>query len=120
MEPSYYLSLGLALIGISFLLLVAELFIPSGGILFVLAVGGIAVGIALVFKYDTGWGLGTLLGVFVALPLFGGLLFYIWPRTPMGRRFFLTVPSEDATVGSLPAFHELEQLKGRARRTTDH
>ena len=37
--------LGLALIGAGFLLLAAELFIPTGGVFFVLSVSGIAVGV---------------------------------------------------------------------------
>jgi membrane-bound serine protease (ClpP class) len=116
MESSY-LTLGLALIGAAFLLLAAELFIPTGGIFFVLSVSGIAVGVVFVFLHDTTVGLFTLLGVFVALPVLGSVLLHYWPRTPIGRRFFLTGPGEDATVASLPANQELEQLKGRFGRT---
>jgi len=117
MTNDSYLSLGLALVGIGFLLLLAELFIPSMGVLLALAVGGLAVGIVLVFKYDTTWGVWTLVSVFIALPVLGALLLHLWPKTPMGRRFFLTAPDEDATVASLPANQELEQLKGRIGRT---
>ena len=69
MEASY-LTLGLALIGAGFLLLAAELFIPTGGVFFVLSVSGIAVGVVFAFLYDTTVGLFTLLGVFVAVPAF--------------------------------------------------
>jgi membrane-bound serine protease (ClpP class) len=113
---STFLTLGIFLIGLGFLLLVVELFVPSGGILFVLAISGIAVGIALVFKHDTTTGLYTLLGVGVAMPLAGSLLLYLWPRTPLGRRLFLPAAPED-TMASLPANKELESLKGRFGRT---
>src|SRR5262249_44724689 len=116
MESSY-LTLGLALIGAGFLLLAAELFIPTGGILFVLSVSGIAVGVVFAFLHDTTVGLFTLLGVFVAVPALGSVLLHYWPRTPIGRPFFLTSPDEDSTVASLPANQELEQLKGRFGRT---
>jgi membrane-bound serine protease (ClpP class) len=112
-----YLTLGLALIGAGFLLLVAELFIPSGGVLFVVSMSAIIVGIGLVFAYDTSMGLFTLLGTFVALPLLGAIMLQIWPRTPLGRRFFLTMPSQDATMAALPINQELEQLKGRIGKT---
>jgi membrane-bound ClpP family serine protease len=115
MESSY-LTLGLALIGAGFLLLAAELFIPTGGVFFVLSVSGIAVGVVFAFLHDTTVGLLTLLGVFVAVPALGSILLHYWPRTPIGRRFFLTGPDEDATVASLPANQELEQLKGRFGR----
>jgi hypothetical protein len=52
----------------------------------------------------------------VAVPVLGSVLLHYWPRTPIGRRFFLTGPDEDATVASLPANQELEQLKGRFGR----
>jgi membrane-bound serine protease (ClpP class) len=116
MESSY-LTLGLALVAAGFVLLAAELFIPTGGVLFVLSVSGIALGVALTFLHGTTAGLCTLVGVFVAAPVFGTLMMRIWPRTPLGKRFFLTGPDENATVAALPANQELEQLKGRIGRT---
>src|SRR5207244_9957069 len=98
MEPS--LSLAYVLIAAGFLLMVAELFIPSGGILSVLSACGIIVGVALTFMYRTQTGLWTLLGVGIALPVFIATLLHYWPKTPIGKRFFLTAPSEDATVAS--------------------
>ncbi len=55
--------------------------------------------------------------MFIALPVTVRLLLYFWPRTPMGRQFFLTGQPEDATVAALPVNQELEQLKGRIGRT---
>jgi membrane-bound serine protease (ClpP class) len=113
---SGYLSLGLALVGVGFLLLIAELFLPSGGVLLVLSGAGIIVGVALTFFHDTTAGVITLAGVFVILPVIASVFFYVWPKTPMGRRFFLTAPPEDATVAALPLNQELERLKGRIGR----
>src|SRR5262249_18568074 len=108
-------NLGLAyvLIGAGFLLMVAELFIPSGGILSVLSASGIIVGVAMTFMYQTHVGLWTLLGVGIALPIFIATLLHYWPKTPVGKRFFLTAPSEDATVASLPEYQEAELLRGQ-------
>jgi membrane-bound serine protease (ClpP class) len=113
---SSFLTLGMALIGLGFLLLGAELFLPTGGVLMVLSAASLAAGVALTFFYDTTIGLVTLLGVFVALPVAAGVFLRVWPRTPLGRRFFLTAPPEDATVAALPFNQELEQLKGRIGR----
>src|SRR5215469_2220403 len=99
MEPN--LSLAYVLIGAGFLLMVAELFLPSGGVLSVLSACSILVGIVMAFFHDTSTGLWTLLGVGVALPILGGVLLHYWPKTPIGRRFFLTAPDESATVASL-------------------
>ncbi len=114
---STFLTLGAFLIGTGFLLLAAELFVPSGGILFVLALASMAVGIAFLFKHDTTTGLYALVGVAGVLPVAGGLLLYLWPRTPMGRRLFLPPSEPTDTMAALPANQELEALKGRFGKT---
>jgi membrane-bound serine protease (ClpP class) len=110
------LALAYVLIAAGFLLLAAELFIPSGGIIFVLAVAAIVGGVAMTFYYDITTGTLTLIGVFIALPILGSLLLHIWPKTRMGRRFFLNAPEEDETMASMPINQELEQLRGRLGR----
>jgi membrane-bound serine protease (ClpP class) len=111
------LVLGVGLIILGFLFLAAELLIPASGTLFVLAVAAIGVGVVLVFAYDASAGLLTLLVVVVAFPVAGGALLHFWPKTPMGRRMFLTGPQEDATIASMPVHLELETLRGRFGKT---
>jgi membrane-bound ClpP family serine protease len=115
MDSGSNLILAYALIGIGFLLMVGELFCTSGTLL-VLALTSIAAGVGLAFYHGSSTGLFTLLGVMVALPIFGGLLARYWPRTRFGRRMLLSAPDEDATVASMPVNLELEQLRGRAGR----
>lgn len=110
------LTLAYVLIAVGMLLLAAELFIPSGGILFVVSVCAIAGGIMMVFQEDTSMGWATLIGVFILVPLLGGILFHYWPKTPMGKRFFLAGPDEDATVATMPTVMELEQFRGKVGR----
>ncbi len=105
------LILAYLLIAVGFLLLVGELFFTSGTLL-VLALTAIAAGIALAFSQGSTTGVYTLLGVLIALPVFGGLLARYWTRTRFGRRMLLTAPDEDATVASMPVNLELEQLRG--------
>ncbi|HTU21695.1 MAG TPA: NfeD family protein [Gemmataceae bacterium] len=110
------LILGFLLIGAGFLLLAADLFLMSG-ILAVLSLGAIIFGVILTFLGGgLSVGIVTAAAVFIALPVTVRLLLYLWPRTPMGRHFFLTEQSEDATVAALPINQELEQLKGRIGR----
>src|SRR5207302_1267609 len=61
-------------------------------------------------------GVITLVCVFIALPLLGGLVFHYWPKTRVGRQFFLNGPDEDATIASMPVNTELESLRGRFGR----
>jgi membrane-bound ClpP family serine protease len=115
MDSSLVLAYVLIVAGL--LLLVAELFIPSGGVLMVVSLGVIVVGVAMTFNNDNpAVGLVTLLLVFVAVPTVFGLMLHYWPRTRMGRRFFLKGPEDDATIASMPVHLELEQLRGRFGR----
>lgn len=115
MEP---LTLAYLLIGAGLVLLLAELFVPSG-IFFVLAICGIIGGVGMTFIYATdpytGW--LTLIGVFIVVPLVVSMLFRYWPRTAVGKQFFLSGPEHDATVASMPVNLELEGLVGRLGRT---
>lgn len=112
------LVLAYALILIGLLLLVAELFIPSSGVLFVLALCGLIAGVAMTFLHGgdhyVGW--FTLLGVFIVVPVLARVMFAVWPRTPLGRRLLLQGPQDDETVASMPVNVELEQLRGKSGR----
>jgi membrane-bound ClpP family serine protease len=110
------LTLAYVLIALGLVLLLAELFLPTGGVLFVLSVSALVVGVAMTFASDQSLGMVTLLAVFVAIPLLGSIAFHYWPKTPLGRRFVLSEPDEDATVATMPVNLELEQLRGRYGR----
>jgi membrane-bound serine protease (ClpP class) len=115
MEPST-LALAYVLIAVGFLLLAAELFIPSGGVIFVLAVAAITGGVVMTFYYDVSVGTVTMIGVFIALPVLGSILLHYWPKTRLGKRFFLTAPLEEETPAAAPLLQELEPLRGRIGR----
>ena len=88
-------------------LLVAEVFVPSGGLLTVGAVACVAGGITLCFQYSAimGW-----IGVGVAMVLIPAALivaYKIFPKTRFGRAVTLTPP--DRTVGD--AVPDTELLK---------
>lgn len=116
MEPSLILAYVLIIVGL--FLLLAELFMPSGAFL-VLSLTAIVVGLAMTFIYseDPTRGIVTLICVFAAIPLVGTVVLRYWPKTRLGKRFFLHGPEEDVTVSSMPVNLELEQLRGRFGRT---
>jgi membrane-bound serine protease (ClpP class) len=109
------------LIVLGLLFLAAELFIPSFGVMFVLGVAGLVVGIAMTFSPATGGsvahGIVTLIAVFVIIPTVGPLLLHYWPKTALGKRFFLSGPEEDDTLAKMPTNLELEGLRGRYGKT---
>ena len=116
MTPS--LTLAYVLIAAGILLLIAEFFLPTSGVLLVLSLTAIVLGVGMTFLYssDPSVGLITLISVFIALPTIAGVMLHYWPKTRMGKKFFLRGPDEDATVASMPVNIELEQLRGRFGR----
>lgn len=84
-----YLLWALVLLGASLLLLFMELFVPSGGLIGILA--GIASlgSIIAFFQYDTTWGLVATGAYLVLGPIIGVFGFKWWINSPLGRRMIL-------------------------------
>lgn len=76
-------------------LVVLEVFVPSGGILGMLAGLAILGSIVFAFRRDTTAGLSFMLVAMVAVPVLLTLAFRIWPHTPMGKAFLGELPSEE-------------------------
>jgi membrane-bound ClpP family serine protease len=112
-----FLAVGIALIGTGFVLMLAELFLPHGGALAVVALGCICVGVAFAFIYDPIAGMLALLGVFVSIPISMGVAAHYWGRTPYGQRFLLPGTAPEDTFAAQPHIQDLEHLKGRYGRT---
>ncbi len=106
--PSLCLTVGL-------LLLVAEIFLPSGGLIGVLALGFLGVSLYLAFT-TTSHGLIFLIVTVVLMPLMVMLGVYLWPRTPMAKYLFLSPPAPEDVE---PDSHDLllERLVGQYGRT---
>ncbi len=115
-HETYLLAYGLIFLG--FVLLFAELLLPSG-VLALVALASIAVGVALTFR-DTTTGIITLVSVCVALPTLGGVLLHYWPRTRIGKRFFLTETDVDDTQATPQGAKAMETLRGRVGRATSN
>jgi len=97
------------------LLLLTELVLPTGGVLFALSICALVLGVAMTFMYSDNLATGviTLLVVFVAAPVLSGALLHYWPKTRLGKYLFLKGPDEDATIAAMPVYLELEQLRGK-------
>lgn len=112
-----FLTLAYVLIAIALVLMVAELFLPTGGICFILSAFLAIAGVTLIFLYgDTTTGFMALFGIFVGVPIFLSALFYLWPEYLWGKRL-IPRPEDDMTVASMPGNVQLDQLKGRIGRT---
>lgn len=90
------LLVGLGLLAASLLLVFAELFIPSGGLLAVGAGAAAIAGIVVLFGHEDKWwgfiGIGLVL---VGAPVAVSLGLKIWPHTPIGKKMLLGETTEE-------------------------
>ncbi len=95
MDENTALLLGLGLLAASLLLVVAELFIPSGGLLSIVA-GAAAIGglVVLFTKVDAWWGFIGLGFLLVGLPVALNLGLKVWPHTPVGKKMLMGETTE--------------------------
>lgn len=86
MDPLF---LALLLLFGGVLLLVAELFLPTHGLVGVLGAMTILAGVGVCFYVNPWLGLGVLLAVAIASPFAGALAVKLYPHTFIGRRMVL-------------------------------
>ena len=109
-EPSW------TLIGIAFLagiiFAIAEVFLPSGGLLTVLSILSFVAAIVVGFTMGATEGIVTLVVVMILAPTLLYVTLRIWPHTPMAKKIILTGPSAIAKAGDL-ADLDPEELIGK-------
>ncbi len=103
---------GIALVLLALLLIVAEVFIPSGGMISLVAAAVAIAGLICLFRVDWKWGLagsGTLLVLGPALFFFA---LQLMPSTKVGRRIMFGESEEDRPVLPPDTHTEFEALIG--------
>jgi membrane-bound ClpP family serine protease len=91
-------------------LAVLEMFVPSGGVLGVLAALAAAAGVVIAY-YFGGVLAGTLFlgAVAIAVPVLLAVAVQVWPHTPIGRSVLIALPESEEDV--LPDDAERQRLK---------
>ncbi len=113
----------LILILAGLVLLIMEVFIPSGGLLLILALTSLVSGVTMIFFTPDSEGGGVragmiaIVGLLVVIPMLVVVAFYFWPYTPVGKRMLLKAPTVDANLGQTPQALELEQFRGHVGKT---
>lgn len=116
MTPLVWILL-LLVVGLSLILL--EVFVPSGGVLGLLAVTALVVGIVMAFlEGGAATGMAVLGGSFVAVPAVLMLAFRWFPATPLGRRVLPPPPAPEEVLPDAADRLRLRGLVGRTARTT--
>ena len=101
------------IVGLS--LLIAEIFVPSGGLIGLLAAGLLIVSLGLAFANSMARGLTFLGALLLLLPATLALAIYLWPRTPMARHVFLKPPDAEEFAPD-PTGPRLDHLIGQFGR----
>ncbi len=94
MSTEVLLFAGLGLLALSIFLVMAELFIPSGGVIAAIASVSAIAGVVSLFRVSTMWGVTGLLAVIILGPIAFNFALKIWPNTPVGRRILHGTLSE--------------------------
>ncbi len=111
MDPLFW-SVVLLIAGL--LLVVAEVFVPSGGVLGFLAVTTVLAAVATAF-YNRGLEVGLVFVLITAfaVPAVLAAGFRYWPHTPMGKRVLLEIPTEQEVLPDSPQRRMLRRLVGK-------
>lgn len=88
-----------------------DIFVPSGGMLLILASLAAFAAVLFGFRAGSGAGLGMLIVVLGSVPVFLFATIKVWPVTPIGRRVILALPKQELKGND--ASKQLEQWLGQ-------
>jgi membrane-bound ClpP family serine protease len=98
-------------------LLIAEVFIPSGGVIVFLSivslVGALGCAWGAWWSTNPGYFWGFASGMALLLPMVVGGAFYVWPSTPMGRRALLEGPAPHEVASFVEEEEKYSQMVGK-------
>ncbi|WP_404310596.1 NfeD family protein [Neorhodopirellula lusitana] len=116
--PDYY---AVALLIVFYALVVAELFIPSGGLLGAIAVIVAITSVIIGFTVSVTFGVTLFLVYLLTTPILFVVALYVWPKTRLGRSMLNRDALETDTTGPPPTTLDgvpLEQLVGQLGQAT--
>jgi len=96
-----YLFVALGLLALSLVLLVLELFLPTGGALAIMTGVAAVASVASMFIYDAVYGAVYLALLCAGSPVVLLLVFKAWSHTPIARRMILQQGADGANLGDV-------------------
>ncbi len=111
MTESVLLLWAIGLLGVALVCVVAEMFLPTGGLGGILGAAAAIGAIVFFFKVSPTWGaLGTLFVLFAA-PTCLWMAIKIYPNTPVGRRMILSNDEEALAAQRIARAEEEERIR---------
>lgn len=103
---------GVLLVALALILLAAEAFIPSGGLISLVAAAVAISGVVCLYKVDWKWGVAGIGTVAVLGPMVFLFALQLMPSTRVGRKLMFGEQGEEPPVLNENAEHELDALVG--------
>ena len=94
------------------ILLVLEIFVPSFGLLTIMALGSLAGGIVIFFNHGPTCGWIGIINAFILIPFVWIITYKVLPKTSFGKKITLGEPDREKG-DAIPDTNELEKMKGR-------
>ena len=101
---------GLLLLGVAAFLGVMEFFIPSAGIIGIVALVVAVAGVVCLWTYETAWGVTGMLAVLVVAPTGTYFGFKVLPYTPIGKGLILSNPEPESPEEAMGGGAHLQRL----------
>ncbi len=113
------MTIAIILLAVGFCLVILEVFLPSGGLLSVLAVAAMVASVYFAFAESQLAGVLFLVAAALGGPLLAWKMFGLFPKTSVGRRFLLFGPKghEDVATSSELKLREFEGKHGVTKTT---
>ena len=108
-----WIFISLILLGLGVGVIIMELFIPSAGVLGVIATILIVSGVVVAFFKSMIAGATVLALTVLSLPMLFALLIKVWPNTPIGRRVLIGNFKEQDVLPLSEAYTEYHKLVGQ-------
>ncbi len=96
-----------------FIVIALEMFLPSAGVLFILSICLAIAAIIFAFVQSFWTGIIMAIIVFGSIPFLIGIFAYVWPQTPLGRRFIISAPDAESVLPESLTENPIQELKGQ-------
>jgi membrane-bound ClpP family serine protease len=107
------LVLAFLLLVLAFAFLIVDIFVPTGGMLVVIAVLTAAASILFAFRHSMNAGMWFLISFLASIPVIVYAFIKIWPRTPLGKLIMLSLPEKGSyRWSSASKVHDIQALIG--------
>lgn len=110
MDPFY---LSIILLGVGFLIVFLEFFVPSAGMLGIISAVLIIAGVITAFFHSLSFGTSMLLMTVVLIPLIFAAMIKVWPHTPIGKRILIGDLTDEDVLPNDEHYTQLATLVGQ-------